>query len=114
MTAFEIPVLTIPVEFTAATLPAFEKEQKSLCQDEGCHIVFDLSVVRFLSSTGLGHIIQVGRLLDESGGALALAAGSRTVTRLLDNVGVTRVLPHFRTVREAVGYLHGRKRDAAS
>lgn len=112
MTAFDIPVLRVPEELSGNSLPAFQRETHGHCPDAGCFLVFDLSSVRFVSSAGLGHFIHVGRTLDESGGCLALAAANRTVLKLITNVGLTRILPHFRTVREAVGYLRDR-RDAS-
>lgn len=105
MTAYDIPVLLVPEDLTSATVPSFARETLTHCQVHPAYLVFDLSAARFISSAGLGHLIHVGRTLDESDGALALAAGSRTVVRLLSSTGLTQVMPHFRTVREASGYL---------
>ena len=105
MTAFDIPVLRVPREFSAASIEPFRAATSNHYSSGPCFLVFDLSSVRFISSAGLGHFIHVGRTLDEQGGGLVLAAGGRTVSKLLSDVGLTQVLPHFKTVREAVGYL---------
>ena len=113
MTAYDIPVLRVPPDFTSASVPSFSRETESHVTATRAFLVFDLSGVRFISSAGLGHLIHVGRTLDEGRGALALAAGNRMVTKLLVSTGLTQVLPHFRTVREASAHLRS-LRDAAS
>lgn len=111
MTAYDIPVLRVPVDLTAVSVPAFELETRSHMATERSFLVFDLSAVRFMSSAGLGHLIHVGRRLHEREGALALAAGNRTILKLLTTTGLIQVMPHFKTVREAVAHLRNR-RDA--
>ena len=112
MTAYDIPVLRVPADLTSASVPAFELATRSHVATERSFLVFDLSSTRFISSAGLGHLIHVGRSLHEQGGALALAAGNRTIVKLLTTTGLMQVMPHFKTVRDAVGHLRGR-RDAA-
>ena len=113
MTAYDIPVLRVPSELTSASVPRFSEETETHLDGAAAFLVFDLSSVRFMSSAGLGHLIHVGRMLHERGGALALASGSRAVTRLLDQTGLTQVMPYFRSVREAVAHLRSR-RDGAT
>ncbi len=111
MTAYDIPVLRVPVDLTSASVPAFALETQSHVSTERSFLVFDLSAVRFMSSAGLGHLIHVGRSLHEREGALALAAANRTLLKLLTTTGLMQVMPHFKTVREAVAHLRA-QRDA--
>ena len=110
MTTSDIPILVPPAELTAATDTAFEALAAPHLEASAPGLVIDLSAVSLVTSAGLGRLVHLGRALHERGGKLALAGGSRTVTRLLRTVGLDAVMPHFPTAEGAVQYIRGQPR----
>ena len=110
VTARDVPVLLPPRELTRETLPLFARVTASYFEGDTKGMVVDLSNVRHISSAGLGHLVSVGRHLDERGAVLALAGGPRRVVRLLEIIGLDAVMPHFPTVGEASEFVRTRER----
>ncbi|MCW2852712.1 MAG: Anti-sigma factor antagonist [Nocardioides sp.] len=56
-------------------------------------VTMDLSRVRFIDCAGVGALMWTRRRLDGGGGTLVLTGGNRTVMRLLEPLGLARLLP---------------------
>ena len=67
----------------------------------------DLSSVTFIDSTAIGSILAAGRTLRKAGGALALVSPGDSTRKLLELVGVDRVLPVYDTTERALEHLVG-------
>jgi|SaaInl8_120m_RNA_FD_contig_21_1602038_length_523_multi_4_in_0_out_0_1 anti-sigma B factor antagonist len=67
------------------------------------HIVFDLSAVRFVDSSGLGAILSYLRRQHEQGGDLKLAGMTKPVRMLFELVRMHRIFEIYNNVEEAVG-----------
>ena len=55
--------------------------------------VLDLSGLSFMDSSGIAVILKTDRLLQQTGGALALCGVPQQVRRVLDVAGLTNIVP---------------------
>jgi|SRR5271155_1836791 len=68
----------------------------------GTKLIFDLSSLRFVDSSGLGALLSCLRQLNSSGGALKLYAMVKPVRALFELVRMHRVFEIFNTQEEAI------------
>lgn len=68
----------------------------------GTKLVFDLSSLKFVDSSGLGALLSCLRQLNASGGVLKLCAMVKPVRALFELVRMHRVFEIFNTEEEAV------------
>ena len=67
-------------------------------------VIFDLSAVPFVDSAGLGALIGTVRRTREQGGEAVVCAARPSVQRVLEMVGLHRVVNVFSSLREAQAY----------
>ena len=108
MSEHEIPVLMTPPRLTAETVPLFARVTVAYQERD---LILDLSETEWITSAGLGHLVMLGRTLAEHGARLAFVGASRTVERLLDTIGLSRLMPHFTSVDEAATWMRSPERD---
>lgn len=65
-------------------------------------IVLDMKSVDYVSSAGVRTIMKVLQSTQKSGGGVKLASLSKTVSEVLENVGMTQIVKTFSSVDEAV------------
>lgn len=70
-------------------------------------VVFELSAVTFMDSSGLGVLEQTQRRAVAAGGRVSLVAPSKQVRRVLELTGSEREFPTFDSVEEAVSVPFG-------
>ncbi|MBD3343865.1 MAG: STAS domain-containing protein [Chitinivibrionales bacterium] len=58
-------------------------------------IVFDLSRMTFINSQGLGMIVKMFRIINESGGDLRLFKPPKDIKEIIDISGISRIIPVF-------------------
>jgi anti-sigma B factor antagonist len=76
-----------------ATLPVLREQLFALISEPGSHrMLFDLSGVRFLSSTGLGLMVALHKRLRDAGGSLTLFRLEGTVREVFEVTRLTRIL----------------------
>jgi anti-sigma B factor antagonist len=80
----------------------------------GTKLVFDLSSLKFVDSSGLGALLSCLRQLNASGGVLKLCAMGKPVRALFELVRMHRVFEIFNTEEEAVRSCGGSLADAVS
>lgn len=68
-------------------------------------VILDLESVDFITSAGLGSILQVRKHVLEAGGRLVLAGPSRPVEQLLKTVGLDRHIPIVGTLASGREFL---------
>jgi anti-sigma B factor antagonist len=74
---------------------------------DGPEVVLDLTEVGFMDSTALGAILLAARRLRAAGGALSLVSASPATTKLIEMVGIDRVVPVHETAERALEHLVG-------
>jgi len=85
-----------------------------LLRDKATKVIFDLSGVNFMDSTGIGIIVMCSGKLKEAGGQLRLSGASGVVDHTLRLTAVNNIVPFHATADEAVAaFLGGRQRAHA-
>jgi anti-sigma B factor antagonist len=85
------------------TAPRLKEELAELVDRGRNKLVVNLEGIEFLDSTGLGVLIGALRRCRESDGALALAAPTEAVRKVLRITGLDQVFPIHDTVDQALG-----------
>ena len=65
-------------------------------------VVFDLALTGHVDSTGLGTIVNASRKLEAAGGQLRLAGASQGIESMARRTGISRRIPFYPTVEEAL------------
>jgi len=73
-----------------------------LLRNKATRVIFDLSGISFLDSTGIGILVMCSGKLKEGGGQLRLAGASGIVNETLRTTGVNHIVPFHATVDEAL------------
>jgi anti-anti-sigma factor len=64
-------------------------------------VIFDLTEVRFLDSTGVGILMMCHAKLKKAGGAQRVAGTQGMVEEALDMTSVSKIIPLYRTATKA-------------
>jgi anti-sigma B factor antagonist len=72
-----------------------------LMRDKATRVIFDLSGVSFVDSTGIGIIVMCSGKLKDAGGELRLSGASGIVDQTLRLTGVNKIVPFHNTTDEA-------------
>ena len=80
----------------------------------GTKLIFDLSSLKFVDSSGLGALLSCLRQLNSSGGVLKLYAMVKPVRALFELVRMHRVFEIFNTQEEAIRSCNGDVTSAAT
>ena len=69
------------------------------------NLVFDLTELTFMDSSGIGVIIGRYKLIDSIGGKVIIVSVSPSVDRLLTMSGIKRIIPIVKTKSDAINKL---------
>jgi anti-sigma B factor antagonist len=108
----EVLVLKIAGErLSADTAQRFKADVANLLEDAVKRVVFDMSSVKFVDSTGVGAVISVLKMLGPSG-QLAIAGLSDSAAYVFQLTHMYKVMLFFTTTSEAISALadHGSPR----
>jgi anti-sigma B factor antagonist len=98
----DVAVVVLPVqELGAENTSSFKRDIASVIE-ENCKVVFDLSALRFVDSSGLGAMLSCLRQLSAKGGVLKLFGMSKQVRTLFELVRMNKIINIFDTKEEAV------------
>jgi anti-sigma B factor antagonist len=78
-----------------------EQQVKELMREKHPKVVFDLSRVKHMDSTGIGILVSCSGKLKDAGGELRLAGATGVVEQALRLTRMNRIVPTFATVAEA-------------
>jgi anti-anti-sigma factor len=99
-----VPVVTAPEEIDISNAEDLGEVLLGSADDGYATIVLDMSGTRFCDSAGCKIMVRVhNRALAEDGALRLVMKGHDPVARALDITGISRFIPIFRTVEEAVG-----------
>ncbi len=74
--------------------------------DKNLKLIFDLSQLQFVDSSGLGAILSCLRQLNAAGGELKLCSMNKPVRALFELVRMHRIFDIFNTREEALNAFH--------
>jgi anti-sigma B factor antagonist len=98
----DVIVAAVPMqELDASNSAEFKREVAPLLEDT-TKLVFDLSRVRFVDSSGLGAFISCLRRLNAKGGDVKLCGMSKQVRAVFELVRMHRIFDIYGTKEEAV------------
>jgi anti-sigma B factor antagonist len=98
----EIVVLRIRGYLDAHTTPDFERVLSQARDDGALRIVIDCSGLNYISSAGLGLLVDAFRAVKPKGGELKVAAMTPAIADIFDILGFSKVIPVYDTVEDAV------------
>lgn len=96
-------VVKVSGEVDVATAPRLREQIVSLVADGEQRIVCDLQAVDFLDSTGLGVLVGALKRTRSHGGDLVLVCTQRSLLKVFEITGLTRVFELHDSVDAAVG-----------
>jgi anti-sigma B factor antagonist len=102
-----VAVATVPVEELDASNAGDFKRDVGPLLEANTRLIFDLSRVRFVDSSGLGAFISCLRKLNAKGGDLKLCGMSKQVRAVFELVRMHRVFDICNTREEAVRLFQG-------
>ena len=86
--------------------------ESALAQMGGRNIIFGFEQVTFMDSSGIGMMIGRYKQLQALGGRIAIACANEKITEIIRLSGLTKLLPTFDTLEEALFYTEGRETNA--
>jgi anti-anti-sigma factor len=75
---------------------------KTMRQEPALHLVLDMSGVSFLDSSGVGALVSLFVTRQHAGKKMALASLTKQGLAVLQVSGLTKLIPAYATVEEAV------------
>lgn len=95
-------VVAVEGELDLFTAPFLRDEVREAIKEDGSRLVFDLSELSFMDSSGLSVLIEAWRLATGEGGGVCLAAPQPPVARILRTTGLDRRIKVYPDVATAV------------
>lgn len=101
--AGDVTIITLPGEvLDASSVPDFRRDIMPHLEEEGANVLFDMSELRFVDSSGLGVILSCLRKLNAAGGDLKLFGMTQPVRALFELVRMHRIFDILNTRDEAL------------
>lgn len=97
----DVAVVAISGRVDSLTAVTLESELTKVMKEHK-KIVLDMKSVEYVSSAGVRTIMKVLQSTQKSGGGVKLASLSKTVSEVLENVGMTQIVKVFSSADEAV------------
>ncbi|MHC4135398.1 MAG: STAS domain-containing protein [Planctomycetota bacterium] len=107
----DISILTVVGELDARTLPDAHEKLASLLKVLRVHLVFDLSGMEIVTSTGVSFLIDAAKRTRELGGDAVLSHPTRLLQGTLKSLKIADYFKVFPTSKEAVWYFRDRELD---
>jgi anti-anti-sigma factor len=85
---------------TAATSKALDDAVSALCANGTRHFVFNLEQTSYLDSAGISIFIHCLCNVQENDGSIFIVAEDNQVRRVLDMVGINRLITTYESMRE--------------
>lgn len=99
----DVIMVTLPGEYLdASTVKNFKSDISPVIDGSGNHVVFDMSQLQFIDSSGLGAILSCLRKLNGAGGDLKLCSMTKPVRALFELVRMHRIMDIYNSREEAV------------
>ena len=85
-----------------------EEIEQAFAPRDWRHIIFDLSTVSFMDSSGIGMIIGRYKNANERGGTVAIAGMSPELSRIYQISGLAKIINSYADVEKAEEALNGK------
>ena len=102
-TVADVNIVTLPGEYLdASTVKEFKADIAQYTEGDTKKVVFDMSSLQFIDSSGLGAILSCLRKLNGAGGELKLCGMTKPVRALFELVRMHRIMDIYDTRDDAV------------
>lgn len=99
----DVALVSLPGEYLdASTVKDFKNDIAQVTDGDTKKVVFDMSSLQFIDSSGLGAILSCLRKLNGAGGELKLCGMTKPVRALFELVRMHRIMDIYETSDEAV------------
>lgn len=110
----DVVILRIKGYLDAHTTPSFEQMLEKVREDGALRIVIDCEHLDYISSSGLGVLVDAYRALDPQGGAVKIAAMSPAIADILDILGFSKIIGAYASVADALASFADAPEEAPS
>jgi anti-sigma B factor antagonist len=100
-TAGKCVILTLAGELDVTNAAEAEEAVRVAWQDSPSCLVFDLTRLTFMDSTGVRVLVRARRRAIQDGGTVVLAGLTPSVSRIMEVTGLNRAFPIHATLDEA-------------
>jgi anti-anti-sigma factor len=99
----EIPdgAISVGRRLDAETAKRFARSMTKLIESGGRECIIDMSATEAVDSSGFGSLVAAVRKIGDSGGVAAIVCIDKTVRRLFEIAGVTRLVPVVGNIDDA-------------
>ena len=98
----KILIIAIKGRLDTTTAPIADETIKKTLEENSNHLLFDLSALEYLSSSGLRTILIAVKKVRRRGGKVALAGLNQYVYEIFEVSGLTAMIPINETVAEGL------------
>ncbi len=107
----DVSIVTVSGDLDARTLPDANEKLDSLLKVLRVRLVFDLSGMEIVTSTGVSFLIDAARRTRELGGDVVLSNPTRLLQGTLKSLKIADYFKVFPNSKEAVWYFRDRELD---
>jgi anti-sigma B factor antagonist len=97
-----VPVVTAPVDIDAANAEGFQQILLRAASCRRARVVVNMTGTRFCDSAGVRVLVRGQERALANGGELLLVIPASAVLRVFALTGITRVIPHFADLNQAL------------
>jgi|SRR5512147_532457 anti-anti-sigma factor len=98
----DVLVLTLKGRLNAASAPTVRSHLQERIDEGERRFVVDAAGLTYISTSGLGLLLQIGKQLEERSGHIVLCALQQPVKRVLEIAGFTSLFSIFSSPEEAI------------
>jgi anti-sigma B factor antagonist len=99
----DVTVFRLKGYLDAHTAPRFEGALQECMEAGGVHLVVDCEHLEYISSAGLGVLIDAYRSVQPKEGSLRVSSMSAAIAEIFDILGFSKVIAVFPTLDDALG-----------
>lgn len=101
-------VVKVEGELDHHTADAVRERLDSLLEDPSIkHIIFDLSQLRFMDSSGIGVFIGRYKVVSQRGGTVSVAYVTSQINKVFEVSGLYKIIKKYDTAEEALADIGG-------
>jgi anti-anti-sigma factor len=98
----DVVVLEMTGRITMADCPQIESDVAELVRAKQVRVIFDLSKLKYMDSSGIGTIVMCSGKLKAEGGELRLAGATGVVDQTLKLTRMNVIVPTYASMAEAL------------
>lgn len=98
----KVGIVKLKGKLDMVSSPSFSSEIIALVDQGDIYFIFDMDNLEYIDSAGIYSLLQCYTRLKEKKGFLKLCRLNKNVADVLSSIGVTKILPTYSTVEDAL------------